>query len=68
MIAAVAETVGEIPSRSKYGWLRGSFTRAITVRHAVAVARELADDDVVLVVAGHRDDDVGRALDPGALE
>ena len=35
---------------------------------AVAVARELADDDVVLVVAGHGDDDVRRALDPGALE
>ena len=31
MIDAVADTVGEIPSRSKYGWLRGSFTRAIVV-------------------------------------
>ena len=30
---------------------------------AVALARELADDDVVLVVARDRDDDVGRALD-----
>src|SRR4029079_8896768 len=28
----VAETVGEIPSRSKCVWLRGSFTRAITFR------------------------------------
>ena len=35
---------------------------------AVAVARELADDDVVLVVARDRDDDVGRPLDAGALE
>ena len=35
---------------------------------AVAVAGELADDDVVLVVAGDRDDDVGRPLDAGALE
>ena len=26
----VAQTVGEIPSRSKCGWLRGSLTRAMT--------------------------------------
>jgi hypothetical protein len=31
MIAPVAETVGEMPSRSKYGWLRGSLMRAITL-------------------------------------
>ena len=31
MIAPVAETVGEIPSRSKYAWLRGSLMRAITL-------------------------------------
>ena len=30
MIVCVALTVGEIPSRSKCGWLRGSLTRAIT--------------------------------------
>ena len=35
---------------------------------AVLLARELADDDVVLVVARHRDDDARRPLDPGALE
>ena len=62
------ETVGEMPSRSKYGWLRGSLMRAITLRDAVLLARELADDDVVLVVAGRRDEQVGRALDAGALE
>ena len=38
------------------------------VRHAVPVARQLADDDVVLVVSGDRDDDVGRPLNAGALE
>ena len=68
MIAPVAETVGEIPSRSKYGWLRGSLMRAITLLDAVLLAGELADDDVVLVVAGRRDEQVGRALDAGALE
>ena len=34
---------------------------------AVLLARDLADQDVVLVVAGHRDHEVG-ALDAGALE
>src|SRR3954453_2367843 len=34
---------------------------------AVLLARDLADKDVVLVVAGHRDHEVS-ALDPGALE
>ena len=48
-------------SRSKCAWLRGSLTRAITLLDAVLLARELADDDVVLVVAGHGDDDVRRA-------
>ncbi len=42
--------------------------RAITFDDAVLLARELADDDVVLVVAGRRDQQVGRALDAGALE
>ena len=36
-------------------------------RHAVLLARHLRDQDVVLVVAGHGDDEVG-ALDAGALE
>ena len=30
MIPEVAQIVGEIPSRSKCAWLRGSLTRAIT--------------------------------------
>ena len=34
---------------------------------AVLLARDLADEDVVLVVAGHRDHHVG-ALDAGPLE
>src|SRR5205823_10430895 len=34
---------------------------------AVLLARDLGDQDVVLVVAGHRDDEVA-ALDPRALE
>ena len=68
MIDAVAETVGEMPRRSKYGWLRGSLMRAITLLDAVLLAGELADDHVVLVVAGRSDEQVGRPLDPGALE
>ena len=68
MIAPVAEMVGEIPSRSKYDWLRGSLMRAITFDDAVALAGELADDDVVLVVAGRGDEQVRRPLDAGALE
>src|SRR5207248_1470562 len=38
------------------------------LRHAVLLARDLADDHVVLVVAGEREHDIGRAGDPGALE
>ena len=38
------------------------------LRDAVALAGELADDDVVLVVAGRGDEQVGRPLDAGALE
>ncbi len=38
------------------------------LRHAVLLAGELGDDHVVLVVAGHRDDDVGRAGDAGRLK
>ena len=37
-------------------------------RDAVLLAAELADHDVVLVVPGCGDEQVGRALDPGALE
>ncbi len=38
------------------------------LRDAVLLAGELADDDVVLVVARDRDDDAGRPLDACALE
>ena len=38
------------------------------LRRAVLLLRELADDEVVLVVAGDGEHEVGRALDPGALE
>ncbi len=64
----VAQMVGEMPSRSKCAWLRGSLTRAITFGHAVLLAGDLADDHVVLVVAGEREDDVGRTCDAGPLE
>ena len=63
----MAQTVGAMPSRSKCSWFRGSLTRATTFGTAY-FARELADDDVVLVVAGGRDEDVGRPRDPGLLE
>ena len=38
------------------------------LRHAVLLARELADDDVVLVVARGGDEDVRRPRDAGLLE
>ena len=38
------------------------------LRHAVALARDLRDDEVVLVVARDREHEIGRAADPGALE
>ena len=38
------------------------------LRHAVLLARDLADDQVVLVVAGEREHDVGRPRDARALE
>src|SRR5919198_53858 len=38
------------------------------LRHAVALLGDLTDDQVVLVVSGQGDDEVGRAADAGALE
>ena len=38
------------------------------LRNAVALGRDLTDDQVVLVVAGHGEHEVGRTLDPCALE
>ena len=68
MIDAVADTVGRDPEQIEVRLV----ARVVDARDrrldAVAVAGELADDDVVLVVAGDRDDDVGRPLDAGALE
>ena len=68
MIPEVAQIVGEIPSRSKCAWFRGSFTRAITFGTPYFSFASCADDHVVLVVAGEREQDVGRPRDPGALE
>ena len=64
----VAQIVGEMPSRSKCAWLRGIVHARDHLRDAVLLLRELADDHVVLVVAGQREHDVRRARDPGALE
>ena len=44
----VAQTVGEMPSRSKCGWLRGSFTRAI----GPAIVQEAAQQGADLIVLG----------------
>ena len=66
-IRSVAETTGLIPSRSKCSRLRGLLTRAMTRSTQVLLLRDLADQHVVLVVAGDRDHHVG-ARDPGPLE
>ena len=60
--------VGEIPSRSKCDWLRGIVDARDDLRDAVLLPRDLADDHVVLVVAGEREHDVGRARDARPLE
>ena len=66
-IRSVAEIAGFTPSSSKCCRLRGLLQRATTRVDAVLLARDLRDQDVVLVVAGHGHDQVG-ALDAGALE
>ena len=38
------------------------------LRDSIALPRELADDQVVLVVARHGEDELGRPRDPGQLE
>ena len=48
----VAQTVGEMPSRSKCSWLRGSLTRAITFWTPYFSRASWQMIDVVLVVAG----------------
>ena len=64
----VAQTVCLIPSRSKCAWLRGSLTRAIALRDAVALLADLRDDEVVLVVARDREQELRRTRDARALE
>ena len=64
----VAHTVGEMPSRSKCGWFRGSLTRAMIFWHAVLLLGELRDHEVVLVVSGESEHEIRRSLDPGLLE
>ena len=66
-IRSVADTAGWMPSSWKCWRLRGLLTRATIALAEVLVPRHLADEDVVLVVAGHGDHQVG-ALDAGALE
>ena len=58
----MAETDGLIPSSSKCGRFRGLLTRAMIRSTRYFSLRHLADQHVVLVVAGHRDHHVG-ALD-----
>ena len=66
-IRSVAETNGLMPSSSKCCRLRGLLTRAMIRSTQVLLLRDLADQHVVLVVAGHRDHHV-RALDAGPLQ
>ena len=66
-IRSVAETAGRIPSSLKCWRLRGLLTRATIRWHEVLLLGDLADQHVVLVVAGDGDHEVG-ALDAGALE
>ena len=63
----MAETDGFTPSRSKWGRLRGLLTRAMICFDLVLLFGDLADQHVVLVVAGDRDHHVG-PLDPGPLQ
>ena len=65
--AQTADTVGEIEEVEVLLVLRVVDARDHLL-DPVPLSRDLADHDVVLVVAGHGDDDVGRALDPGPLE
>ena len=64
----VAETVGEIPSQVEERLVARIVDARDHLLDAVVLARHLADDDVVLVVAGDRDHEIGRPRDPGPLE
>ena len=64
----VAQTVCVIPSRSKCCWLRGIVHARDRLAHAVALLRDLGDDEVVLVVARHSEEQLGRTCDACAFE
>jgi hypothetical protein len=57
----VAQIVGEMPRRSKCA-------AGDHLGYAVLLLRELADHEVVLVVAGHCEHEVRRPLDPRPFE
>src|SRR5215218_7853764 len=65
-IRSVAETAGWMPSSLKCWRFRGLLTRAM-IRSQRLLLGHLADEDVVLVVAGDGDHQIG-AHDAGALE
>ena len=64
----VAQIVGAIPEQVEVRLVPGVVDPGDHLRHAVALLGELADDEVVLVVARDREHEVGRPLDAGALE
>ena len=63
----MAETAGWMPSSLKCSWLRGVVDAGDDAVAEVLLLGHLADEHVVLVVAGDRDHEVG-TLDAGALE
>ena len=64
----MAQTVWRDPEQVEMLLVSGVVDARDHLRHAVALLGDLRDDDVVLVVAGHREHEIGRAGDPGALE
>ena len=66
-IRSVADTYGLIPSSSKCGPVPRVVDAGDDPVHQVLLLRHLADQHVVLVVAGHRDHHVG-PRDPGPLQ
>ena len=68
MIPEVAQIVGRDPHQVEVRLVPRVVHARDHLRHAVLLLRELRDDHVVLVVAGEREQDVGRPRDPGALE
>ena len=64
---SVALTAGWMPSSSNHWRFRGLLTRAMMRSQRYFSLRDLADQDVVLVVAGDGDHELG-ALDARALQ